>query len=275
MNLRQHMKSLWRAIRTRPAARGTPRRRSVAPTVQTLEERLEMTVFPGVGTPIRTPVNEARIYPFDAVVRLEIYFPKSKSPVLGSGALISAPRQKGSNHVLTAAHLFYRPDLGGYATKAIVIPGQNGPNFKPFGTAAKTLTQFYPGWFAHNTFNYDDDLAVIKINRTFPNSFGYDAASNVSNPLLNTAGYPEDLSTNGTAMYQDNGYASVTANGQQLSFTSIDTYIGQSGSPLWLYFPLTNQSIIIGVISHESSTANYGTLITPAKYAWILQQVKK
>jgi V8-like Glu-specific endopeptidase len=249
----------------------------VVPNVEALEERLQPTVFPNVGTPFRTPVFEAGVYPFDAVVRLEIFFPKLHSKILGSGALISAPGQVGSNHVLTAAHLFYRPDLGGFATKVIVVPGQNGPNFKPFDEAGKILTQTYPGWFANKQFNYDDDLAVITLNRSFPNSLGFEVAPSASRPyILNTAGYPEDLSRNGTDMYQDNGYFDgITANGQQFYFTAIDTYRGQSGSPLWRYNPVTDQSYIDGVISHEDSSANYGTRITPEKYEWILNALSR
>ena len=252
MNLRQHLMSLWRALRTRPAARGTPRRRKRGsnrpdtrrtPATDRVPRPCHGYPHPrlrGPGLPVRR-----RGPPRDLL-------PQSKFPILGS-APSSAPGQKGSNHVLTAAHLFYRPDLGGYATKAIRDPGQNGPNFKPFGTAAKTLTAFYPGWFAHNKFNYDDDLVVIgKINHTFANSFGYEAAPSQPKLLLNTAGYPEDQSANGTYMYRITAMFPPPRTASN-SRSRRSTPTGSERLAAMAVQPLTNQSFIDGVISHESS----------------------
>jgi V8-like Glu-specific endopeptidase len=91
-------------------------------------------------------------------------------------------------------------------------------------------------------------------------------------PGLNTAGYHEDLSRNRTVMYQDNGHiAGYTAN--QFSFNTIDTYQGQSGSPLWISY--NDQSIIVGVLSHEDASYNYGMRITADKLTWNQQAVKR
>src|SRR5262249_4991382 len=152
----------------------------------------------------------------------------------GSGALVDF------KHCLTAAHLLYRPELGGYAKKVVVIPGQNGANFKPFGTYLKTQIRYYPGWYNKTTkqYNWDNDFALITLNKAGPAAFGFEFLSDeVVNKLvysqggylLNTAGYPGDKSRNGVFMYQGNGRMTGLIDGQQFSFTSIATAKGQSG----------------------------------------------
>lgn len=55
-------------------------------------------------------------YPYTAVVHLEVTFADG-SQVRGSGAVI------GRNDILTATHVLYSPDAGGWATKVRVLAG--------------------------------------------------------------------------------------------------------------------------------------------------------
>jgi glutamyl endopeptidase len=257
-----HFRSWLRPL-TRPGRQHSPSKPTAHPQVESLETRQVPTNF-GNGAHL---VENTQIYPADTICRLEISFPKG-GLLLGSGALVD------KNHVLTAAHNLYRPDLGGYATRIVVTPaerlenGSTGDIITPFGSALKTRERVAPGWFANNNFPYAFDLGLITLNRSFANSLGFAALmpdSDLTNLGMNTAGYPGNSSVYGFQMYSAFGrLARGDWSNNQIWFTSIDTSKGQSGAPILIDTP-HHERYIVAVISHENADANYATRITPAE----------
>jgi hypothetical protein len=103
------------------------------------------------------------------------------------------------------------------------------------------------------------DIALVTLDRNIGNrtgwmGIGYDGSSSYN---LNTAGYPADAGYSGQTMYRD--YAPGTVSGSHIYYgePSIE---GQSGSPLWSYYPSTGQRIIRGVLVGADGLS---TRITP------------
>src|SRR4051812_47019876 len=72
-----------------------------------------------IGTDERIAVANSGASPFAAVVKLEITFPSGRQ-ITATGAMVS------KFHLLTAAHVVYRADQGGYATKILASVAMNG-----------------------------------------------------------------------------------------------------------------------------------------------------
>jgi V8-like Glu-specific endopeptidase len=217
-------------------------------------------------------VTNTTVYPANTVCRLEITFPDGIVRQ-GSGALID------KKHVLTVAHNLYRPDLGGYAKRIVVIPGErlenvtDGAILTPYGQALKTKIRIDPGWFVNNNFNYDYDLGVITLDKKFPNALGFAAlkeGSDLTNLGMNTAGYPGNASVFGFQMYSAFGRLQEGDwSASQLWFNNIDTSQGQSGAPIIVDTSAHNERYVVAIISHEDGSFNYATRITPAQDALI------
>jgi V8-like Glu-specific endopeptidase len=81
-----------------------------------------------IGADDRILVSDTTIFPYSAVVRVEVDFNGDGIfDVAGSGAMI------GANDVLTAGHLLWNPDYG-FAKNIMVVPAEAG-TFAPFGSA--------------------------------------------------------------------------------------------------------------------------------------------
>jgi V8-like Glu-specific endopeptidase len=235
-----------------------------------------LSSFPGADL---HPINDASVYPMRAVARIDAVFRKTVTvhgkkttevhDVFGSGALIGP---KG-DHLLTAAHLLYRAEWGGYAQSVTVYPAANA-GLSPFKPAVKSQIHYYPNWLVNNNYRYDNDIAVVTLNRRYGNAFGFaalPAKGDLTGLYLNTASYPK-AGTDGLYLYARGGPIGSWTSGQ-LAFTSINTTVGQSGSPVWIQTPCGDR-YIVGVLSHEDATANYATRITPEKYAAITKWLK-
>ena len=71
-----------------------------------------------IGSDNRVLVGDTTIYPYSAVVRVEVDFNGDGIfEVAGSGAMI------GANDVLTAGHLLWNPDYG-FAKNIMVVPAE-------------------------------------------------------------------------------------------------------------------------------------------------------
>lgn len=210
------------------------------------------------------PANSA--YPYTSIVEITATFPNQKTYV-GSGAMVD------SFHVLTAGHVIYSYSDGGWATTVTVTPELNGKS-KPFGTAYATSEMTYTAWQNYSkghaglTAPGAYDIGLLTLDRTIGNSTGWMSfGTNTdaffrSNPILNTAGYPATSGFSGSQMYLSSGRISgLSGDGLAITYTasSISVYGGQSGSPLFAYFPTaSNKYVIYGVID----AASFATRIT-------------
>jgi len=143
----------------------------------------------------------------------------------------------GPKCIITSGHVVH--SRSGWAKEIKVSPGQNGSR-APFGT--QTSKDFYSvkGWTRNKKRDYDHG-AIILPNRTLYNRvrgfFGYGQQN--GNPLLNNSGYPGDKRPSTHQWYNA---GRVTRNSGRMFEYMIDTYGGQSGSPVW-----TGSKLVAGV----------------------------
>jgi V8-like Glu-specific endopeptidase len=226
-------------------------------------------------TPSLTPVAANAGYPYTSIVKLIMTFPDNKVYV-GSGAMVDG------FHVLTAGHVTYSSADGGWAKSIKVIPEMSGNN-QPYGYAWMTYERTYNSFInydaAHNhsTATNIRDIGLLTLDRNIGNqtgwmSYGYDNNDGrfAAGRIFNTAGYPAAGGYDGQYMYRTSGgIAGLSSDKQAIQYyqSSITTYGGQSGSPVWEYIASTNSRTILGVHVAGSGTAsslNFATRITQA-----------
>jgi V8-like Glu-specific endopeptidase len=251
---------------TRRANRAT--RRRVQPVVEGMEQRALLSL---------SPVSPSAPYPYTAIVELQATFPDHKTFV-GSGVMVD------KFHVLTAGHMVYSYADGGFASSVLAIPDLYG-NQEPFGSARmtyeRTFTVFtnYSKAHPNSTAPGDDDIALITLNEDIGNvtgwmSYGYDNnnADFAVGKVFNTAGYPAAGGYNGHYMELSSGaIAGLSSDGSAIDYyqSRITTYAGQSGSPVWAYYPSSNTRIVYGIHVGGSGTPtslNFATRITQSIY---------
>ena len=247
-------------------ARVAPRRcRQARPGLEPMEGRTLLSL---------SPVAPNAGYPFTAIVELQETFPDHKTYV-GSGVMVD------SFHVLTAGHVVYSAADGGFASSILAIPELSGSQ-QPFGSASMTYERTFPAFVNYSqshpggtTVPGDYDIGLITLNRNIGSltgsmSYGYDNnnADFAPGTIYNTAGYPAAGGYDGHHMeFSSGAIAGLSSDGSALQYyqSSITTYGGQSGSPVWRYTPSTNSRVVYGVHvggSGAANSLNFATRIT-------------
>src|SRR5579862_5237529 len=106
--LKSLAKNTFNSRKQKPRTRAAGQRR-FRPGIEALEDRL---------MPSLTAVPAHTIYPYTAVCEVQVTYPNGGTFV-GSGAMVD------SYHLLTAAHMLYEPQNGGWANSIRVIPDLN------------------------------------------------------------------------------------------------------------------------------------------------------
>ena len=214
-----------------------------------------MTVL---GTDDRVRVDDTTAYPFSAVVQVRVDFDGDGAyDGWGTGAMISA------NDVLTAGHVLWDAEYG-YARNIQVIPARDG-NSVPFGTALGTAWHVPDAYVATAGSTYYD-IGVINLNSTIGSSTGSFALQGNDNDdlagtIVTTAGFPGDLSSNGSVMVTTGGDIDGAQGASRIYYDgALDSYGGQSGSPLWV--TVNGTPTIVGVHTTGGTLYNGGTAVT-------------
>ena len=174
-----------------------------------------------IGPDGRTQVTNTTDYPNRAIAHLEVDFPSSSGTC--TGWFIA------TNRLATAAHCLYDFAAGEWATNIVVIPGRDGTN-QPYGSFVATNWYVPSNYVTLGASKFD--YGVIKINYNFGNWFGYMYNSNDTfylNRKATVRGYPGDK-TYGTMWTMSGNILEVKAT---RLYYRIDTYGGQSGSPVY------------------------------------------
>lgn len=170
----------------------------------------------------RVKVNTSA-YPYSAIGYLRITFKNSTETYRGTAFLI------GDNIAVTAGHCAYSFEKG-EASSITFIPGRDGSNY-PFGSANATKYAV-KSEYKNGDGNYD--WAILVLDSNIGNSagtIGFGKYNNFEDCLGKGAvisGYPKDKS--GYQQYGANGY--ITSVSEHKMWYTIDTYDGQSGSPI-------------------------------------------
>jgi V8-like Glu-specific endopeptidase len=228
-----------------------------------------------------SPVAAGSAGAFRDVVELQATFPDNKSFV-GTGALIDG------FHVLTAGHLLYSAQDGGYATSVKVTPELSGGK-APFGVAFGTFERVDPSWVNFSRANPDGtspkvaDIGLVTLNRAIGYTTGtgwFTLAYNNNNaffanaPFL-TAGYPAIAGVNGAQMYFEMGRAMGASSTNGIAFHQSDLSVlsGQSGSPVWQTTPRGGAllyGVVTGANGFTTSSISFAARITQAVYSELM-----
>jgi V8-like Glu-specific endopeptidase len=179
-----------------------------------------------IGPDDRVRINPTTSFPWRAICSLRIRTKTGKN-FIGTGWLIS-PRT-----VITAGHCVYMHNEGGWAQSIEVIPGRNGA-LRPYGSGISSSFRSVTGWTTSKNRNFDYG-AIILPNTYRPGAttgfFGFAnlGDSSILAKTLNLSGYPGDKGGD-TQWFHARRPLSLTP--RTINY-DIDTFGGQSGSPVW------------------------------------------
>ena len=191
---------------------------------------------------------------------------------MGSGCIIGPGQAGHGYHLLTAGHMVYMSDHGGWISTMEVIPGFDDYQAQlyqqmPYYHSWVTYMRSYTGWTVDQ--NHQHDWAVCTLDRCIGDYTGWmgrmtaSSGSSIYTGVLRTAGYPGDLDS-GYRMYTDsnNGRTADEYN----HWYYMDTYGGQSGSPVWYNDGTSNYIITVHAYSDDGSSSNHGTRLNQDKF---------
>jgi len=186
----------------------------------------------------RVRITPTTSYPWSSIVKLFI-IAGDGTQFIGTGFIIDG------SHILTAGHCVYMHDHGGWALSIEVVPAFDG-GYDPFYHAWTTSMTVNGWWYDYGW--YTNDFAILTLDRNvgfFTGWMGLEYAepsASIYTDILNTAGYPGDLD-GGWCMYWDSDLGA----GADLynHWYYMDTYGGQSGSPVWYYDGISHSVLSI------------------------------
>jgi V8-like Glu-specific endopeptidase len=204
-----------------------------------------------LGSDGRVQITDTTGNPYRKIVKLRVRFPDSSTDYYGcTGALVAG------KYVLTAGHCVHNRSRGGYINYAEVVPGLDG-TYKPYGSAYWVNARASSGWTSDSDDDYD--YGLITLDRKIGDVVGWFQMASLNEDLLKasivrTAGYPGDMG--GKEMwYDDNsGVASVS---KTMVKYDMDTYDGQSGSPVYTYVYTNYYSYPTAFAVHHGSCSWY------------------
>ena len=197
-----------------------------------------------IGADDRELVVDTSRFPYAAVSQVISVFPDGAA-FLGSSAMV------GPNDVLTAAHVVYNHDHGGWASQVLVTPGLNG-DMKPFGAVDAAFLSVPMEWQAEVNFNYD--YAVIGLDRAVGYGTGwfsvgyFDRPGSLLGKLMFSIGYPGDRG--GETQYYTSGTLDRITGNIFYFHDDLDAAEGQSGSPVTTSAEC-EADLVVGVMSHH------------------------
>lgn len=210
-----------------------------------------------IGRDDRIRINGTRNYPWRCICSLLITA-QDGSRWIGTGFLV------GPRTVITAGHVVYMHSRGGWAKSIEVIPGRNAAS-RPFGSCTTSRFHSVKGWTQSRNRNYDYGAIILPANCKFGNRLGYFGFGNYSdtslrNLTVNLSGYPGDKPA-GTQWWHARRI--VNLNSRVLTY-NIDTFGGQSGSPVWFY--RNGKRYVVGIHTNGSRVGNSATRLSKPVY---------
>lgn len=219
-----------------------------------------------IGIDERVRISDTDKLPWRKIAALTL---KPKAPFtstfIGTGWFI------GPRTLLTAGHcVFSESDFGGWIESIEVSPGRNGAKF-PYGTV--TATRFSATTVWQNRPDPDYDIGCIHLDHPLGDEVGYLKIASLTDQdlegaLLNVSGYPGDRGGGEQQFFHANRVLRTSA---RRVFYDIDTYGGQSGSPVWHQASPEAEPVAIGIHAYGVGgtpgawgiTANSGPRLIP------------
>ncbi len=222
--------------------------------------------FPSILGPEdrRTVVTDTGVGPPWATICALLIRGKGDHHIIGTGWLA------GPNTVVTAGHCIYSTDmLDGWAEFIHVIPGRNGL-YEPYGSSLSTDFEVMSRW--HEIQDPALDVGCIHLKEALGQKAGWLGmadlrADELTDCQVTVSGYPSDR---GGGKIQYAHTDRITRVTESRVYYRVDTFGGQSGSPIWINDPDTGKPLVVGVHAYGvgpdegEPNANWGPVLTPA-----------
>ena len=254
----------------RRASRSTPRIVNEAamiggPREVTATGRLPDAAIASFGNPIvlevvignddrvRIKEQDLRRNPFRQICALRIKA-RTGAMYVGTGWFI------GPRAVATAGHCVYMHKEQGWAEWIDVIPAKFGPS-EPYSRLRSTKFRTVDGWIDQKRPDLDYGLILLDDTATGGRVGWFEVAAEsdvqLAGSVVNISGYPADRED---AEFQYfHARPVVQATPTRIEY-DIDTFGGQSGSPVWL--DTSSGVVAVGVHTTGAATGNSGTRVT-------------
>jgi V8-like Glu-specific endopeptidase len=206
------------------------------------------------GTDDRVAVEDTTAWPYRTVTQLVMFDPFGEIAATCSGILLNV------DVVLTAARCLWDDEWGEPYDSILVIPGEDRGNW-PFGTAYVPAGEVSipRGFVETDEIVYDFGLAHIALHDYGTEVGPFAAVASAPDAFfrhprtaLFTAGYPGDKPL-GTMWWTT---AAVEFVDDEVIYTSMDAYQGQSGSGIFAVNFASEELAVVGVYSSETASAN-------------------
>jgi len=166
----------------------------------------------------------------------------------------------GPKTLATAGHCVFLHDEGGWAKSIDVIPAKFG-NSTPFGKVTSTRFKAVDGWtdqksrdFDYGVIQLDSEAVGLQVGNFAVSTF---TDAELNGVVLKVSGYPADREQANFQYFHERPIKSVS---NTRVFYDIDTFGGQSGSPIW-EDTQENGIVAIGIHTTGGITSNSGTRI--------------
>ncbi len=235
------------------AAESAPARPLPDAAVASYGAPVMLEVVIGEDDRVRVAESDVKRNPFRQICALRI---KSKTGKLFVGtAWLVGPRA-----LATAGHCVYMHREGGWAEHIDVIPGKVGAD-EPLQSLRATRFRSVDGWVDGKL--QSRDYGVILLDGTSPGEeLGWfevaaEPSSELTGAVANISGYPADRDN---AEFQYFHARPLTDVKPDLLEYDIDTFGGQSGSPIWI--DRGGSVVTVGIHTNGAVSGNSGTRIT-------------
>lgn len=209
-----------------------------------------------IGADDRRRVTDVMTAPYRAICELRITAPNGM-PLVCTGFLI------GPTTILTAGHCVHIQSAGGWMRSIEVIPALDGTT-RPFQSIVSTTFRSVAAWTQSQRRTHDYGVVILPAPFAQPPPVALrvvdDAA--LARASVTIGGYPIDHGSNQQWIHT----RQVTRLDALNLYYDIDTYPGQSGSPIW-YVGGDGVPVAVGIHTTGGEMQNAGTRITPAMIA--------
>jgi len=221
----------------------------------------------------RTRILETEMSPWRMICALRIK--SSVGEFVGTGWFVS-PRT-----ILTAGHCVHdSQQMNGWADSIEISPGRDHEEL-PFGTVTSANLSTLSIWVEER--DPDFDIGCIQLDQAVGEQTGWFSvaalpAEKLESHQVNISGYPADRGRGEQQWFHANRVLSVSA---RRVFYDIDTFGGQSGSPVWIHEQVDSPPVAVGIHAYGIGgtpstmgiTANSAPRILPETFDIIQQWI--
>jgi glutamyl endopeptidase len=203
-----------------------------------------------IGTDDRKRILDTDLAPWRMICALSIK--GANGTAIGTGWFV------GPRTLLTAGHCVFARELGGdgWAQSITIIPGRNGPEDQPYGAVTATNFSIHKNWGEGH--HQDFDIGCIHLTEPLGEKTGWFGFASfkpedLKEKLVNVSGYPADKGFGREQYFHADRVHNVTA---RRVFYEVDTFGGQSGSPVWIQADSSSAPVAVAVHAYGVSTSD-------------------